>query len=76
MIPCEVEAVFAPNGNARPISLLWGGQVLRIVDTGRRWSDEVGQHILARAEDGRVFELLYNAANWQAQVVSQPPNFA
>lgn len=70
MTECEVQAVFDSQGQARPISLVWGGQTLLVVDVGRRWLDDWGQHLLARVQDGRVFELVYNAVSWQGVVVS------
>ena len=74
--PCEVTATFTRKGDAHPTKILWEGEVLPIVETGRRWTEDDGQHMLARAADSRVFELLYNGTRWQAKIVSQPPHFA
>ena len=74
--PCEVTATFTRKGEARPTEILWRGDLQQIIETGRRWTEEDGQHILARTADNRVFELLYNGARWQAKSVSQPPHLA
>lgn len=76
MTPCEVEATFTADGQARPRQIVWDNTALNIVETGRRWQDGAGQHILARVQDGRVFELLYNGANWFATLINNPPHFA
>jgi hypothetical protein len=76
MIPCQVKALFASDGQPRPQELTWEDETLSIIDTGRHWSDEAGQHILVHVSDGRVFELLYNGVAWSARLASQPPHFA
>lgn len=72
----EVEATFTPDGWPVPSVLLWEGDLLRILETGRRWKTEDGIHLLARVPDGRVFELRTNGALWWAAVVSNPPHTA
>lgn len=71
---CEVEATFTTNGMPRPQKLHWDGQTLLIIETGRRWSDADGQHVLARVQDGRTFELVYKGSTWQGQVASKSPS--
>jgi hypothetical protein len=71
-----VEAVFTPDGWPVPRSVMWGGEQLTVVDTGRRWRTDDGIHVLALVSDGRVFELHTNGSLWRAALVSRPPRFA
>ncbi len=71
----EVEATFTPDGWPIPRHIWWKGKRLYVVDVGRRWRSEDGIHVLARVEDGRVFELHTNGALWWAAVLSDPPRF-
>jgi len=69
----EVEAIYSPDGWPRPITLLWNGEMLPVIDVGRRWKTEGGIHILARVPDERVFELSTNGALWRTRVIAYPP---
>ncbi|MFP4321702.1 MAG: hypothetical protein ACLFTK_04545 [Anaerolineales bacterium] len=73
MKPCQVEVTFTQNGTPRPRSLTLDGQTLTVIDIGRRWADESGQHMLVRVADGRVYELLYRGAIWQAALRAGKP---
>ncbi len=72
----EVEATFTADGWPMPASVRWGGEILPVIDIGRRWRAEEGVHILVRVPDGRVFELHTNSSQWRAALVSRPPHFA
>lgn len=62
MEPVEVAALFDGTGLARPLNFTWRGQTYAVVSTGRRWTDERGQHILVMVPGDRVFELLFAPA--------------
>src|SRR5690606_22722673 len=53
--PASVEATWTPDGWPVPSRLTWRGELLDVVDVGRRWKDDDGLHLLARVVDGRVF---------------------
>lgn len=72
----QVDATYTPDGWPIPSSVRWGGTTLAVVDVGRRWRADDGIHILARVDDGRVFELHTNGALWRAAVISEPPHYA
>lgn len=72
----EVEATFARDGWPRPWRFRWEGETLRVIDTGRRWRDADGIHVLVRVSDDRVFELHTNGSLWRACVLADPPHFA
>jgi hypothetical protein len=72
----EVEATFTSDGWPMPSVLLWDGDLLRVLETGRRWKADDGIHLLVRVPDGRVFELRTNGALWWASIVSEPPHTA
>ncbi|NLX08397.1 MAG: hypothetical protein GXY36_01940 [Chloroflexi bacterium] len=72
----EVEASFTPDGWPIPSALRWEGEMLSIIDIGRRWRTEDGIHLLVRVPDQRVFELHTNGSLWRAGVIAQPPHFA
>lgn len=76
MRQCSVSAQFLADGRAQPQQIQWGFEQLNVIDIGRRWSSNSGQHVLVRVGDGRVFELMYNGASWLGEVRSQPPSFA
>lgn len=69
----EVEATFSHDGWPRPRQLRWEGETLAVVDTGRRWRDDDGIHVLVRVRDDRVFELHTNGSLWRGCVLSEPP---
>ena len=72
----EVEATYMLDGWPVPSSLIWKGDRLVVLETGRRWKTEDGIHLLARMTDDRVFELRTNGSLWWAAVVSDPPHMA
>lgn len=69
----EVEATYSPDGWPTPSRLLWRGDLLPVLDVGRRWKEDDGIHLLARLPGGRVLELHTNGARWWARAVSEPP---
>jgi len=56
----SVTARFDENGKVSPLNFSWQGRAYLVDSTGRRWKDELGEHILTMAPGGRVFELIYN----------------
>ena len=73
MKACNVEAKFTSEGRPNPQILTWEGETLLVIEKGRHWADEDGQHMLVKTTDGRTFELVYNGVNWQGKLVSSPP---
>jgi hypothetical protein len=59
MEPIEVTARFDGQGTITPLHFTWKGGVHRVESTGRRWSDESGQHILVMVTNGRIYQLTY-----------------
>lgn len=72
----EVQATYTAGGWPVPYTLRWEGQILSIMDVGRRWHASDGIHVLVRVPDGSVFELHTNGALWRAKRISHPPYFA
>jgi hypothetical protein len=68
----RVQATFTPDGVPRPRSLRWEERTLHILDVGRRWAANDGQHLLVRVADGRVFELRTDSARWWAALRTPP----
>ncbi len=68
----HVQATFTPSGVPRPHALSWAGETLRVLDVGRRWAAEDGQHLLVRVADGRVFELRTDGVRWWAALRTPP----
>ncbi len=62
MEPVEVTASFDLTGQVRPLKFSWRGQTYLVDATGRRWTDERGQHILVMLPGERVYELLFDPA--------------
>jgi|GEM_PF-436224 len=60
--PVEVNARFDDQGQARPLQFTWDGRSYLVEGIGRRWQDAVGAHVLALAQSGDVFELIFQAA--------------
>ena len=62
----EVIAKWDRDGMPYPIYFWWQGEKYLITQTGRRWSDSEGEHMLCAVEDGQVFELIFSAdKGWQ-----------
>lgn len=70
--PVEVEATWSADGWPLPARVLWRGDLLPVIDVGRRWKDDDGIHLLARLPEGRVLELHTNGVRWWGRVVSEP----
>jgi hypothetical protein len=71
--PVNVEVAYPTKDPPRPRAFTWQGYRLRIADLGRCWEDEDGLHRLARALDGRTFELVRERGMWRARVIATPP---
>ena len=48
------------NGRLNPLQFTHKGKNYPITETGRRWEDGLGLHILAMVTDQGVFELVYS----------------
>jgi hypothetical protein len=59
MEPIEVTAHFDAQGTITPIHFTWKGSSQRVESTGRRWTDEAGQHILVMVSSGRIYQLTF-----------------
>lgn len=58
----EVTAHFDQQGLLTPLHFSWKGKAYRVESSGRRWTDEAGQHILVMVTNGRIYELTYRSA--------------
>ncbi len=61
MEPIDVTARFDEHGIITPLHFTWKGGIYRVESTGRRWQDEVGQHILVMVTNGRIYELSFKS---------------
>jgi len=61
MEPVQVIARFDDQGQARPLQFTWEGRPYLVDGIGRRWQDAAGAHVLALAQSGDVFELIFQA---------------
>jgi hypothetical protein len=61
MEPIEVTARFDELGTITPLHFTWKGGVYRVESTGRRWLDDVGQHILVMVSNERIYELTFKS---------------
>jgi hypothetical protein len=55
----EVTVHFDEQGVMTPLHFTWKGGVQRVESTGRRWKDDVGQHILVMVSSGRIYQLTF-----------------
>lgn len=62
MEPIEVTAHFSEEGVITPLHFTWKGGVYRVESTGRRWVDELGQHMLSMVSNGQIYELIFTPA--------------
>jgi hypothetical protein len=58
----EVTARFEKDGRVVPLYLVWQGHRYTIDNTGRQWQASDGWHILTMTASGRMFELVFMAA--------------
>ena len=58
----EVTARFEKDGRVVPLCLVWQGHRYTIDNTGRQWQAQDGWHILSMTASGRMFELVFIAA--------------
>ena len=61
MEPIEVTARFDEHGTITPLHFTWKGSLQRVESTGRRWTDETGQHFLVMVMNGRIYEIIYKS---------------
>jgi PncC family amidohydrolase len=61
MEPIEVTARFDEPGTITPLHITRKGSLQRVESTGRRWSDEIGQHFLVMVMNGQIYELIYKS---------------
>ncbi|MCB9438209.1 MAG: hypothetical protein H6673_14630 [Anaerolineales bacterium] len=74
--PCEVDATFAPDGLPKPLSMVWAGKRLSVIEYGRTWQTDEGLFMLVRVQDGRGFQLWFSSPIWQARLENtRPTNF-
>jgi hypothetical protein len=59
MEPIEITVHFNQEGTMTPMHFTWNGSRLRVESTGRRWSDEAGQHLLVMVSNGKIYELIF-----------------
>ena len=59
MEPIEITAHFDELGKITPLHFTWKGSLLRVESTGRRWSDDDGQHLLVMVSSGRIYQLTF-----------------
>ncbi len=66
MEPIEVTAHFDREGKITPLHFTWKDSPQRVESTGRRWSDEQGQHILVMLSSGKIYQLTFkiNEGRW------------
>ena len=58
-IPIEVNVRYDSHGQLVPTSFIWQEQEYTVESTGRRWQDDVGEHILVMVEAKKVYELVH-----------------
>jgi hypothetical protein len=63
MEPIEVTAHFSKEGTITPQHFIWNAGHYRVESTGRRWSDEVGQHMLVMVTSGVIYELIFASSD-------------
>ena len=73
MEPIEVTARFDQHGMITPLHFTWKGGVHRVESTGRRWVDEVGQHILVMLSNGRIYELTFQSGEGRWYIGQSKP---
>jgi hypothetical protein len=57
--PISVEARFARDGSATPLSFTWRGVKYSVASIGRRWEKDGVGHLLVMDPSGEVFEIAY-----------------
>ena len=58
----EVTAHFDRQGLITPIHFNWKDGTYRVESTGRRWTDEEGQHLLVMVNSGQIYELIFKSS--------------
>jgi hypothetical protein len=61
-----------------PVEFRWHGAVERVESSGRRHTDEAGEHILCRTESGSTFTLLHAEVleRWFVEKAAPAPKIA
>ena len=62
------------KGDERPVSFLWEGRILRIMEILDRWYDPNYNGFKVLADDGRTYQLRHNlnADTWELDDASHP----
>jgi hypothetical protein len=61
MEPIGVTARFDEHGTITPLNFTWKRGTYQVDSTGRRWLDEMGQHILVMVSSGHIYELTFKS---------------
>jgi len=61
MEPIEITARFDEQGIVTPLHFTWKGGIYRVESAGRRWQDDIGQHILVMVSSGLIYELIFKS---------------
>lgn len=76
LVEYEVEASFNAAGQARPLSVVVGGEQRPVISIGRRWSNNLGDFVLVRVSGGYSLEITLQNGTWFGRVVSQLPMYS
>ena len=68
----EVTAVFALNGDIRPLQFTWQKRIYHVQATGRQWQEDEQRHFLVMVEGERMFELVFSMAEAGWSIGRQP----
>ena len=72
MEPIEVTAHFDQEGVITPLHFTWKGSPRRVESTGRRWTDEGGEHILVMVSSGRIYQLTFKGGEGRWYIERSP----
>ncbi|NDJ85537.1 MAG: hypothetical protein GYB66_06600 [Chloroflexi bacterium] len=73
---CEVTVNGHIEGSPKPGWVTWAGEQLAVIDHGRRWQTDNGQHILVRLANGSALELWFDGTIWRGRSKpGTPSNF-
>ena len=74
MEPIEVTARFDEQGTSTPLRFTWKGGSYRVESTGRRWQDDIGQHMLVMVASGQIYELTFKNTEGRWYIGKVGPN--
>jgi len=73
----EIFSHLDASGQPQPERFILKGVAYQVEDTGRRWDDKTGQHMLVMANGNQVYELIYKPDSQAWYLKSRPaPRFA